>query len=74
MKHYSLQVYFQTMPEMKVYVKSYGGWMMSLTDKINADRLTDQLDAVGAQYKQDHHYAVGYNRSEKALVFCQCQQ
>uniref|UniRef100_A0A668AWU2 Heme-binding protein 1 n=1 Tax=Myripristis murdjan TaxID=586833 RepID=A0A668AWU2_9TELE len=55
------KVYFQTMPEMKMYVKSYGGWMMSLTDKINADRLTNQLDAVGAQYKQDHHYAVGYN-------------
>lgn len=51
-----------TLPAMKVYVKTYGGWMTSFSDKNNANSLSSALDLVGAKYKKDFHYAAGYNR------------
>ncbi|XP_036946141.1 heme-binding protein 2 [Acanthopagrus latus] len=50
-----------TLPAMKVYVKTYGGWMTSFSDKNNANSLSSALDLVGAKYKKDFHYAAGYN-------------
>lgn len=47
---------------MKVYVKSYGGWMLTQSVKDNAKSLSDALDLVDAKYTKDFHYAVGYNR------------
>uniref|UniRef100_A0A8C3G836 Heme-binding protein 1 n=1 Tax=Cyclopterus lumpus TaxID=8103 RepID=A0A8C3G836_CYCLU len=48
-------------PDMKVYVRSYGGWMMSWTDRSQAKTLSSALDSVGAEYNGSFHYAVGYN-------------
>ncbi|XP_042360747.1 heme-binding protein 2 [Plectropomus leopardus] len=59
------KVYFQKMPDMKVYSLSYGGWMTNLSDKNKASTLSALLDAVGAKYKKGFHYAVGYNSPMK---------
>ncbi|XP_076609043.1 heme-binding protein 2 [Chaetodon auriga] len=55
------KVYIQKTPDMKVYVRSYGGWMTGLADSNQAYSLTSDLDSVGAKYKKDFHYAAGYN-------------
>ncbi|XP_044036994.1 heme-binding protein 2 [Siniperca chuatsi] len=55
------KVYIHDMPDMKMYVRSYGGWMTSLSDKNKANSLSSALDSVGAKYKKGFHYAVGYN-------------
>ncbi|XP_070837479.1 heme-binding protein 2 [Chaetodon trifascialis] len=55
------EVYIQKTPDMKVYVRSYGGWMTGLADKNQAYSLASALDLVGAKYKKDFHYAAGYN-------------
>lgn len=57
-----LQVYFTDMPDMKVYVKSYGGWMISAVAKLKSQQLKTSLDNVQASYETDYHYNVGYNR------------
>ncbi|CAK6971145.1 heme-binding protein 2 [Scomber scombrus] len=56
-----LQVYIQQMPDMKVYVRSYGGWMTSMSDSNNAKSLSTALNSVDAEYKKGFHYAAGYN-------------
>ncbi|XP_023854436.1 heme-binding protein 2-like [Salvelinus sp. IW2-2015] len=61
------KVYFTEMPDMKVYVRSYGGWMMSLTSSVNSMLLKRQLDKVQATYNKDYHYAVGYDSPKKIL-------
>ncbi|XP_041718720.1 heme-binding protein 2 [Coregonus clupeaformis] len=61
------RVYFTEMPDMKVYVRSYGGWMMSLTSSVNSMLLKRQLDKVQATYNKDYHYAVGYDSPMKIL-------
>ncbi|KAM9540025.1 heme-binding protein 2-like [Salvelinus alpinus] len=60
-------VYFTETPDMKVYVRSYGGWMMSLTSSVNSMLLKRQLDKVQATYNKDYHYAVGYDSPMKIL-------
>uniref|UniRef100_A0A4W5RJD5 Heme-binding protein 1 n=1 Tax=Hucho hucho TaxID=62062 RepID=A0A4W5RJD5_9TELE len=60
-------VYFTDTPDMKVYVRSYGGWMMSLTSSVNSLLLKRQLDNVQATYNKDYHYAVGYDSPMKIL-------
>lgn len=45
-----------------MYVRSYGGWMLSVTSRLQAHVLTQELDRVGASYNHSHHYAVGYDR------------
>lgn len=54
------KVYISEMPDMKVYVQSYGGWMTGLADKTQANNLRSALISAGLKYK-DFHYAVGYN-------------
>ncbi|XP_040045817.1 heme-binding protein 2 [Gasterosteus aculeatus] len=55
------RVYIETIPDMKVYVRSYGGWMLKIRDQSQAEALTTDLNSVGAKYKRNFHYAVGYN-------------
>lgn len=55
----------QTMPQMKVYVLSYGGWITSLNERRQAKALAQTLDDAGAKYMKGKHYAAGYNRSVK---------
>ncbi|XP_075894854.1 heme-binding protein 2 [Nelusetta ayraudi] len=49
------------MPETKVYVKRFGGWMMAASAKQQAKSLSASLDSVGAKYESDYFYAAGYN-------------
>ncbi|XP_056144232.1 heme-binding protein 2 [Lampris incognitus] len=55
------KVYFNHMSEMKVYVTSYGGWMLSSVAKRQAERLADLLDDAGAKYNHEYSYIVGYD-------------
>ncbi|XP_068574853.1 heme-binding protein 2 [Cebidichthys violaceus] len=59
------KVYINKMPDMKVYVRRYGGWMMSWIEKKEAKNLRNDLDKVGAEYKKGLHYAAGYNSPMK---------
>ncbi|XP_068193315.1 heme-binding protein 2 [Antennarius striatus] len=54
------QVRIVEMPDMKVYVKSYSGWMTTASDSYNADQLPSALPAT-AKYNKAYHYAAGYN-------------
>ncbi|KAL4648759.1 heme-binding protein 2-like [Arapaima gigas] len=55
------------MPEMNVYVRSYGGWMLSLTSRLHAHLLTRALDCVEASYNSSYHYGLGYDSPMKLL-------
>ncbi|KPP65508.1 Heme-binding protein 2-like, partial [Scleropages formosus] len=61
------KVYFTDMPDTRVYVRSYGGWMLSVTTKLNSEMLTRDLDKVNATYNKNFSYAVGYNSPKKIL-------
>ncbi|KAK3532641.1 hypothetical protein QTP86_027427 [Hemibagrus guttatus] len=54
-------VYFTDMPDMKVYVKSFGGWMVSAVATKYSNDLKEALDKAEATYNTDYHYEVGYN-------------
>ncbi|XP_062871374.1 heme-binding protein 2 [Trichomycterus rosablanca] len=54
-------VYLTDMPDMNVYVMSFGGWIVSLTSKLYSGQLKDELDKVQASYLKDYRYDVGYN-------------
>ncbi|KAK7929397.1 hypothetical protein WMY93_005792 [Mugilogobius chulae] len=41
------KLYFTEMPDMDVYVRSYGGWMLSVTSRLQAHQLTKELNRVG---------------------------
>ncbi|XP_066531326.1 heme-binding protein 2 [Hoplias malabaricus] len=58
-------VYFTDMPDMNVYVKSYGGWTIAITSTYYSHLLKKSLDNVQASYNKDHHYNVGYNSPMK---------
>ncbi|XP_046893459.1 heme-binding protein 2-like [Hypomesus transpacificus] len=60
-------VFFTDMPDMKVYVRSYGGWMLFVSDKLHSHLLSTKLDNVGATYDKNYHYAVGYDSPRKML-------
>ncbi|XP_008297872.1 heme-binding protein 2 [Stegastes partitus] len=60
-------VYIHDTPDMKVYVLSYGGWMMSWIDQMKAKKLGEMLDSNKAKYKKGFHYGVGYNSPMKLL-------
>lgn len=47
---------------MDVYVRVYGGWMLSITSRLHAHLLTKALLNADAHYNHTHHYAVGYDR------------
>ncbi|XP_069004972.1 heme-binding protein 2 [Embiotoca jacksoni] len=55
------KVYIHDTPDMNVYVRSYGGWMTTFSDRKHADSLSSDLDLVNANYEQGFHLAVGYN-------------
>lgn len=57
-----LQVKIVEMPETKVYIKRFGGWMTATSAKRQAKSLSASLDSVGAKYESDYFYAAGYNR------------
>ncbi|XP_068558801.1 uncharacterized protein soul5l [Cebidichthys violaceus] len=61
------KLYFTEMPEMDVYVRSYGGWMLSVTSRLHAHLLTKELKRVGASYNHSYHYGVGYDSPLKLL-------
>ncbi|XP_037619547.1 heme-binding protein 2 [Sebastes umbrosus] len=61
------KLYFTEMPEMDVYVRSYGGWMLSVTSRLHAHLLTKELGRVGASYNHSYHYGVGYDSPLKLL-------
>lgn len=67
----SWQLYFTEMPEMVVYVRSYGGWMLSVTSRLHAHVLTKELERVRAAYNHSYHYGVGYDRcgTHPSLLF-----
>lgn len=56
------------MPEMDVYVRSYGGWMLSVTSRLHAHLLTKELTRVQASYNHSYHYGVGYDRCYACLI------
>ncbi|KAB5530694.1 hypothetical protein PHYPO_G00132330 [Pangasianodon hypophthalmus] len=58
-------VYLMDMPDMKVYVKSFGGWMVSPISKMYSDKLKEALDKAQATYETDYHYDVGYNSTSE---------
>ncbi|XP_015821649.1 heme-binding protein 1 [Nothobranchius furzeri] len=61
------KLYFTEMPEMDVYVRSYGGWMLSVTSRLHAHLLTKELERVKAPYNSTFHYGVGYDSPLKLL-------
>ncbi|KAM9393654.1 heme-binding protein 2-like [Pholidichthys leucotaenia] len=54
------KVYIHSTPDMKMYVKSYGG-MMFPTAKRMSEKLVKALDSSKATYKTGYYYRVGYN-------------
>uniref|UniRef100_A0A3P9MSC2 Heme-binding protein 1 n=1 Tax=Poecilia reticulata TaxID=8081 RepID=A0A3P9MSC2_POERE len=61
------KVYFTAMPDMDVYVRSYGGWMLSVTSRLHSHLLTKELERVHASYNHTYHYGVGYDSPLKLL-------
>ncbi|XP_053275776.1 uncharacterized protein soul5l [Pleuronectes platessa] len=61
------KLYFTEMPEMDVYVRSYGGWMLSVTSRLQSHMLTKELQRVRASYNHSYHYGVGYDSPLKLL-------
>ncbi|XP_029918941.1 heme-binding protein 1 [Myripristis murdjan] len=61
------KLYFTEMPDMNVYVRSYGGWMLSVTSRLHAHLLTKELERVRASYNHTYHYGVGYDSPLKLL-------
>ncbi|XP_064179385.1 heme-binding protein 2 [Anguilla rostrata] len=59
------KVYFTDMPDMTVYVRSYGGWILSVTSGLQAHLLREDLKAVQASYNSTYNYAVGYDSPMK---------
>ncbi|XP_055763153.1 heme-binding protein 1-like isoform X2 [Salvelinus fontinalis] len=61
------KLYFTEMPSMDVYVRSYGGWMLSVTSRLHAHLLTKELARVQADYNHTYHYGVGYDSPLKLM-------
>ncbi|XP_061686377.1 uncharacterized protein soul5l [Syngnathoides biaculeatus] len=61
------KLYFTEMPEMDVYVRIYGGWMLSVTSRLHAHLLTKELERVRAAYNHTYHYCAGYDSPLKLL-------
>ncbi|XP_067298639.1 heme-binding protein 2 isoform X2 [Pseudorasbora parva] len=57
------KLYFTDMPDMEVYVRSYGGWMLSITSRLHTHLLSRALTRAHALYNHTHHYTVGYDRA-----------
>ncbi|XP_074553557.1 heme-binding protein 2 [Halichoeres trimaculatus] len=59
------KVYIHEMPEMKMYVRSYGGWMTGISDFYYARRLKNTFKINGATYNNTFHFGVGYDSPMK---------
>ncbi|MBN3310194.1 HEBP2 protein, partial [Amia calva] len=59
------QVYFTDLPPLTVYVKSFGGWMLSMTSKLYSRQLAKELNGTQASYNTAFHYGVGYQSPMK---------
>ncbi|XP_061604349.1 heme-binding protein 2 [Phyllopteryx taeniolatus] len=55
------KVFLSESPAQNVYVRSYGGWMNSLSDCHENEALMYDLMKNGASFKEDCHFGVGYN-------------
>uniref|UniRef100_A0A673N6Y3 Heme-binding protein 1 n=1 Tax=Sinocyclocheilus rhinocerous TaxID=307959 RepID=A0A673N6Y3_9TELE len=62
-----VRLYFSDMPDMDVYVRSYGGWMLSITSRLHAHLLSRALLRAHAHFNHTHHYTVGYDSPLKLL-------
>ncbi|XP_030646751.1 heme-binding protein 2 [Chanos chanos] len=49
------------MPDMHVYVRSYGGWFFDIMSRIQTYLLRRQLNSAQASYNTEYHFDVGYN-------------
>ncbi|XP_067277710.1 heme-binding protein 2-like isoform X2 [Pseudorasbora parva] len=58
-------IYFTETPDMNVYVRSYGGWMMSFVSRSQAGSLKTSLNKVQAKYEDKYFYNVGYDSPMK---------
>ncbi|XP_023814543.1 uncharacterized protein LOC101158921 [Oryzias latipes] len=61
------KLYFTEMPHMDVYVRTYGGWMLSIDSRSHTYLLTAELERVRATYNHSYHYGVGYDSPLKLL-------
>ncbi|XP_068607183.1 heme-binding protein 2 [Brachionichthys hirsutus] len=61
------KLYFTELPDMDVYVRGYGGWMLSVTSRLHAHLLTRELERLRAAYNRSFHYGVGYDSPLKLL-------
>ncbi|KAM3598828.1 uncharacterized protein V6R79_023115 [Siganus canaliculatus] len=59
------KVTIQEMPNMNVYVRSFGGWLTGTSDRDNAKTLFSALKRVDAKFKKDFHFAAGYDSPMK---------
>ncbi|XP_057673438.1 heme-binding protein 2 [Corythoichthys intestinalis] len=48
-------------PAFDVYVRSYGGWMFSLSDSHQSGELMYDLEMSGASFEPDCHFGIAYN-------------
>ncbi|XP_041032864.1 heme-binding protein 2-like [Carcharodon carcharias] len=60
-------IYFIDFPDMYAYVKSFGGWLLTLNSKFYASKLKQQLNNAAERYDSSYYYGAGYN-SPKTLV------
>lgn len=58
------------MPHMDVYVRTYGGWMLSIDSRSHTYLLTAELERVRATYNHSYHYGVGYDRCVFFFFYC----
>ncbi|XP_041096296.1 uncharacterized protein LOC121308057, partial [Polyodon spathula] len=62
-------VHILEMPEMHAYVKSFGGWMVSVNSRLYSLLLSRELNAASASYNTTFYYGAGYNRSNGSRIF-----
>ncbi|XP_077590957.1 heme-binding protein 2 [Stigmatopora nigra] len=55
------EVFIERMPAFDVYVRSYGGWMFSMSDSHQNGELMYDLMKNRAPFIPDCHFGVGYN-------------
>ncbi|XP_032815012.1 heme-binding protein 2-like [Petromyzon marinus] len=61
------EVYFVRMPAMTMYVKSFGGWILTVTSKIYSGLLSNDLKDKKKNFDNGFHYMASYNRPTKML-------
>uniref|UniRef100_UPI00398ECCFB heme-binding protein 2-like isoform X2 n=1 Tax=Pristiophorus japonicus TaxID=55135 RepID=UPI00398ECCFB len=54
-------VYFIDFPEMNAYVKSFGGWLLTLSSEIYSSKLKQQLNNASQLFDSSYYYGACYN-------------